>query len=100
MRSGILIGFVLILAVLAGNGVFAIVNIRGLVEIEQRVIDTHVVVGPQGTAAQAEVQSIFAAMAAARAGTWHALVVFAVATALALGALVWEFFAVRREFRR
>jgi PAS domain S-box-containing protein len=28
------------------------------------------------------------------------LVVFAVATALALGALVWEFFAVRREFRR
>ena len=41
MRKGIQFGFVLILAVLIGNAVFAVVNTAALVETEQRVVHTH-----------------------------------------------------------
>jgi two-component system cell cycle sensor histidine kinase/response regulator CckA len=44
MRKGIQFGFVMILAVLIGNAVFAMVNTAALVETEQRVVHTHDVI--------------------------------------------------------
>jgi PAS domain S-box-containing protein len=93
MRRGTQLGFAVTLAVLIANAVFVAITTRDLVEAQQAAVDAADL--PAGRRAVLETCGDNA-----RASARRLLLSFGVASALAVGVVLWEFNAFRNDVRR